>query len=179
MKKTILILSFVLIFSSLVSAGLYPITMADLVHPTCNNNGRCDYFENSESCPGECKVTANQVDTSTSTSDETTTTTVLTSITTVAEIMDVENNEIDDEVIVRGQIITKETREIPWKLILSSGFVIFIIVLVILLYSWIKQKPKESMKGKVLRKASEKKRKETIEEDEFGLPSRPKRKFGI
>ena len=71
MKKIIIILSFVILFSNLVSAGLYPVSVADLIQPNCNNNGICDYFENSARCPNECQTqninTANKIVTSTTT----------------------------------------------------------------------------------------------------------------
>jgi len=185
MKRIILILIFVIVFSNLTNAGLYPISMADFIYPTCNNNGRCDYFESSKNCPNECNANTNPA-----TVIMTSTTSTSSTVEEINEPANVvgngDNNMIDqnqasntltDEnqpIINLNKPIKKEGFKISWNLILSFVFVIGIIFFVALLYFWIKGKPKVSRlsigRGKV---------KIVGEEDEFGLPSRPKRGFGI
>ncbi len=176
MKKIILILFFVMIFVSLVSAsGLYPVSMEDLVHPACNNNGRCDYFESSQTCPNECNAETFNTDT---VSGETSTTTIISSSYTTIPVINEQINEQVDEINEQSSvvsIIAKQPVKIPWTLILAFGFTIGIIFLVVVLYLWIKGQTKTS------KQSENKKRKvrSNNEEDEFGLPSRPKRGFGV
>ncbi|MBI2499684.1 hypothetical protein HYV88_05570 [Candidatus Woesearchaeota archaeon] len=173
MKKTIIIFSLVILFTNLANAGLYPVSVADLIQPSCNNNGICDYFENSARCPNECQTqninTANNIVTSTTT------------IPTITEtpqpdlINEQINTNIENNKVPITNIVKKQP--IPWNLILSIGFVIGVILLVSVLYLWIKQKqPIKTKKGKT---KEIKKIIKVSEESEFGLPSRPKRGFGV
>ena len=173
MEKIIIILGLVFLFTNLVNAGLYPVSVADLIQPSCNNNGICDYFENSARCPNEC-ISQNI---NTINSIVTSTTTIPSVIETIQP--DSVNEQINTETneVPKTNIIKKQPYTMPWNLILSIGFVMGVILLVSVLYLWIKQKqPIKTKKGE---KTKEVKRIKVSEENEFGLPSRPKRGFGI
>ena len=160
MKKGILILLVSMISVNLAWAGsLLPFTLDSFSgnrQTICNNNDVCENGEDNQNCPNDCLNIPPQN----------------------LQQNEIQNNQIqtasreNQNTEFRQNIIIKEKKEFPWKILFSVFFAIVAVVIIIFLYLWIKKS--EPVKRIILKKE---KPKENL--NKFGLPQRPARRFGI